>query len=502
MKKILNIAIALLFCLSCSITKAQSQADNQMKMAREALAKKEYTTARSLFLNAFNGFAASAQYEKATECAVHTSALYHRENFYKEAFDVLRSAEQQILLCEQNTNRQHPELRYLTTKERLQMYTKMRKAANAKEQLARLQDLAQASDVDSLKKDLLYTQANHYYTFGMPAQGDEAINQLIKEYKDAKQYDKVIDTYRTLIAIARRSGNAAMTSRSYEQYILWKDSVKILKAQDEINALKKECADKQSIIEDKDSSLSGRQYIIVGLCILTAILAGVLVFGAIVLMRFILLTRKQKKAIEVANEHNEMKTGFIRNISAQISPTLDKLDPSHPAVKALNGFIRHIEEMSEQELHLTDPCEKQETNIATFCDSIAKQLEGKTRDGVNLVVNAPKLTMQINAGMAGHILQHLLENAAIYTPANGKITLEYKKRGAHTHQFIVSDTGCGIAEDKRRSLFKPFAEVKDLTEGDGLGLPICALMATRMNGTLSLDESYTKGARFILELHT
>ena len=110
--------------------------------------------------------------------------------------------------------------------------------------------------------------------------------------------------------------------------------------------------------------------------------------------------------------------------------------------------------------------------------------------------------MQINAGMAGHILQHLLENAAIYTPANGKITLEYKKRGAHTHQFIVSDTGCGIAEDKRRSLFKPFAEVKDLTEGDGLGLPICALMATRMNGTLSLDESYTKGARFILELHT
>lgn len=502
MKKILNIAIALLFCLSCSITKAQSQADNQMKMAREALAKKEYTTARSLFLHAFNGFAASAQYEKATECAVHTSALYHRENFYKEAFDVLRSAEQQILLCEQNTNRPHPELRYLTTKERLQMYTKMRKVANAKEQLARLQDLAQASDVDSLKKDLLYTQANHYYTFGMPAQGDEAINQLIKEYKDAKQYDKVIDTYRTLIAIARRSGNAAMTSRSYEQYIIWKDSVKILKAQDEINALKKECADKQSIIEDKDSSLSGRQYIIVGLCILTAILAGVLVFGAIVLMRFILLTRKQKKAIEVANEHNEMKTGFIRNISAQISPTLDKLDPSHPAVKALNGFIRHIEEMSEQELHLTDPCEKQEMNIATFCDSIAKQLEGKTRDGVNLVVNAPKLTMQINAGMAGHILQHLLENAAIYTHANGKITLEYKKRGAHTHQFIVSDTGCGIAEDKRQSLFKPFAEVKDLTEGDGLGLPICALMATRMNGTLSLDESYTKGARFILELHT
>ena len=222
----------------------------------------------------------------------------------------------------------------------------------------------------------------------------------------------------------------------------------------------------------------------------------------ILLMRFILLTRKQKKAIEVANEHNEMKTGFIRNISAQISPTLNKLDVSHPAVKALNGFISHIEEMSELELHLTDPYEKQEKNIANFCEGIAKQLDGKTREGVNLVVNAPKLSMSINPEMVEHILLHLLGNAAFYTPANGKITLEYKKRGAHTHQFIVSDTGCGIAEEKRANLFKPFAEVKDLTEGDGLGLPICALIATRMNGTLSLDESYSKGARFILELHT
>lgn len=502
MKKNLIIAIALMCSIGCMVTRAQSQADNQMKMASEALAKKEYTTARSLFLHAYNGFAANAQYEQATKCAVQTAALYHRENYYKEAFDLLRGADQQILLCEQNTHRQHPELRYSTTKERLQMYTKMRKAANAKEQLTRLEELAQASDLDSLKKDLLYTQANHYYTFGMAAKGDEAVNQLIKAYKDAKQYDKVIDTYRTLIGIARRNGNAAMTSRSYEQYIIWKDSVKILKFQDEIAALKKECADKQAVIDDKDSTLSGRQYIIVALCILAAILAALLVAGAVVLMRFILLTRKQKKAIDVANEHNEMKTGFIRNISAQISPTLDKLDAGHPAVKALNGFIRHIEEMSEQELHLTEPCEKQEKNISTFCDSISRQLEGRMREGVNLVVNAPKLSMPINPDMVEHILLHLLENAAFHTPANGKITLEYKKRGAHTHQFIVSDTGCGIAEDRRVSLFKPFAEVKDLTEGDGLGLPICALMATRMNGTLSLDETYTKGARFILELHT
>ena len=43
-------------------------------------------------------------------------------------------------------------------------------------------------------------------------------------------------------------------------------------------------------------------------------------------------------------------------------------------------------------------------------------------------------------------------------------------------------------------------EIKDLTDGDGLGLPICSLIASKMNGTLSIDPEYKKGSRFILVL--
>ena len=100
-----------------------------------------------------------------------------------------------------------------------------------------------------------------------------------------------------------------------------------------------------------------------------------------------------------------------------------------------------------------------------------------------------------------HILQHLLKNAAEYTPADGKITLDFKKRGPHTYQFLVSDTGQGIAEEKREDIFKPFLEIRDLTTGDGLGLPICKQMALKMNGDLDIDPQFTKGTRFVLELH-
>ena len=502
MKRILFIVISIVLGCYGSTVKAQGNADALMRQAQDFLANKEYVKARSTFFHAFNAFVAAGQSEKATFCGTKVASLYYRENYYKEAFDILRAADQAIIAAEQKSHSQHPELRYATTKERLQMYIRRRKAPSAAEQLSRLDAYASAAANDSLNKDLLYTKASHYYTFGQIAQGDEAINKLIEGYREAKQYDKVIDCYKTLIGIARRSGNAAMTSRTYEQYIMWKDSVRVLKGKDELAALKKECAEKQATIDEKDSSLSTRQYIIAGLCVLSVILAAALVLGAVVLVRFIVLTRKQKKAIEVANEHNELKNGFIRNISEQMSPTLDKLDASLPAVGALKGFIGNIQKLSELEAELSEPCEMEERNIASLCDGIAKKMEGKTKAGVTLTVNAPRLSMKVNPQMLEHILLHLLNNAAIYTPEGGKITLDYKKRGAHTHQFIVTDSGCGIDPEKRDNLFKPFTEVRDLTKGDGLGLPICALMATRMNGALTLDPNHTKSARFILELHT
>jgi len=50
-------------------------------------------------------------------------------------------------------------------------------------------------------------------------------------------------------------------------------------------------------------------------------------------------------------------------------------------------------------------------------------------------------------------------------------------------------------------VFKPFLEIHDLTTGDGLGLPICKQMALKMNGDLDIDPQFTRGTRFILDLH-
>lgn len=500
MKRIITILLAAFFCL-CTQTYAQSRADELMKQAQESLAKKEYIKARYLFLQAYNSFASQEEYTQAVECGVNASALYHRENYYKEAFELLRGAEQLVGTGEQKLKKKLPDLRFRINKERLQMYINTKNSARAKEQLNKLEETAKAAGNDSLSNDFLYTQADYYYTFGMNSQGDTAFKKLIEQYKQQKNYAKVDECYKTLISIARKANNAGLVARTYDKYIIWTDSVKALTAQDELNIVKKKYDESLATIQEKDDSLSAKQYIIIGLCILAAVLAAALAIGAVILLRFIMLTRKQKKAISIANEHNELKTEFIQNISSQMEPTLDTLDPKLPGVQALRAFSGHIQELSELENSLSEPYEVQEKNISTFCESVMDKVRGKVQEDVTLTVNAPKLNVKINPEHLERILLHLLENAAEYTPAGGKIWLDFKKRGAHTHQFIISDTGCGIPEEQREDIFKPFTEVKDLTKGDGLGLPICSLIAAKMNGSLTLDGSYTKGARFVLELH-
>lgn len=488
-------------CHLCLTAGAQERGNDFEKQARASLSQKDYIRARYLFLQAYNAFAANEQYAQATECGVQAAALYHRENYYNEAFDLLYSVERTIIGGEQKTGKEMPALRYPVTRERLRMYIKLRKTASAKEQLSKLEGWAKAAKVDSLSTNLLYTQANYYYTFGMNAQGDQAFKHLVEQYAQQADYDKAEACYQELIGMSRRSGNTSMMARAYSNYMAWHDSIANIKAQQAYNALKTQYDSSLQTIGEKDDALAARRYTIVGLCILAAILAGALVLGGIVLLRFIALNRKQQKSIRTLNEHLALKTQFISHISAQMQPTLDTLDANLPAVQALQAFTAHIEELSALEDTLGEPYELEETNVATFCERVADEVRSQVQEDVTLTVNAPKLNVRINAEHVSKVLRHLLLNAAKHTPAEGKIWLDFKKRGAHTHQFVVTDTGCGIAEDSRANLFKPFNAVRDLTQGDGLGLPICSLEATKMNGSLTLDPSYNKGARFILELH-
>jgi signal transduction histidine kinase len=491
--------LSLLLCTA--FANAQEVQKSSLQQTAEAEDEKgNIAGARFNYIRAFEDYANKGQMKQAVECGVKATSLYYKkENFYKEAFDLLRRIDQNIIAAKLSPSNEAA-LHYLTTKERMQMYMKLHRGESAKEQLNIMEAQAATASDESVTNDLLYNKAIYYYSFGINERGNAVFKEMAAKLTAQKEYDKVDEVYQTLIANGRRSNNANLVAQSYTSYIAWKDSVSAVKTAQEIDSLKQQIADNESVIAEKDSQLTTRWVTIVSLGILAAVLAAVLIFGGIVLLRYIVLTRKQKKTIKLANENNALKAKFISNISAQLDPTLKKLDSRLPEVKALQDFSRHIQTLSELENSASDDASQEDVLISTFCENLMDEIRDKVKKNVTLKVNAPKMSASMNKEYVTHILRHLLANAAEYTPEGGHISLEHKKRGAHKTQFLVSDTGCGIPEEKREDVFKPFREIKDLTTGDGLGLPICKQMALKMNGDLDIDPEYTKGTRFVLDL--
>ena len=495
-KNFLIVFVNLLLC--CTVAVAEEPAKSDLQQRAEAVNVKEnIAQARSLYIRAFEDYAAKGQMQQAVECGTKGAALYYKENFYKEAFDLLRRIDASI---NNAPNADKSALQYYTTKERLQMYMKLRKVASAQEQLAIMDREAATTKDERVKDDLLYTKAIYYYTFGMNEKGNAVFGEMTSKLTASKAYDKVDDAYQTLISNGRRSGNSNMVAQAYSSYIAWKDSVSELKRADEVGALKQQIEAGEATIAERDSSLKSRAAVITGLGVLSAILAAALVLAILVLLRFIVLTRKQKRAIRLANENNALKAQFISNISAQLEPTLHKLNSNQPEVRALLDFSNHIQTLSQLERSADDVPQAEDTQIPQFCEEVAAAVKPQIKQGVHLKVDAPHMSAPLCRDYVRHILQHLLGNAADFTPEGGNITLEFKKRGPHKLQFLVSNTGSTIPEEKREDVFKPFLEIHDLTQGDGLGLPICRQMALRMNGDLNIDPQFTRGTRFVLDL--
>lgn len=512
--KIKFLLLTLMLCC-CTFMQSQNSTNQIMANAQNCLEQKDYTKARYLFIQAFRSLAQNGDYKQAIEAGTQATYLYYRENYYQEAFALCRDMTQVILNEEQKLQKSLFEERFKVTKERLEMYIRLKNVGQAQLQLNTLDKLSNQANNENLSNEFLYTQTSYYYTFGQNANGDAAFQKLITQYKEKKEYEKVNDCYKNLISIARKANNASLMERTYEKFIVWTDSVKALTAQDKLGALQKKYDASLQTIQEKDDKLSVKQYTIVGLITVVVIMIAGLLFLGFLLLRFILLNRKLKKVIETTNEHNEQQARFIQNIAAQMEPTLEALNSSASELQtaapkqassiisrigALKDFAVHIQELSSLENSLMEPYEIAPFNIGKFSQKITEKIQNEIQPGVELLTDVPQSEVKTNAEHLEEVLLHLLKNAATYTK-EGHIRLEFKRKGAHLCQFVITDNGCGIPLEQRENIFKPFNETKDLATGDGLGLPICALKATKLNGSLSIDKDYKKGSRFILVLH-
>lgn len=497
MNKHLYIIVA--FLLSATSMMAASRGDGLLEQGKANYAKKEYTPARYYFKEALNAFVSEKNPQKAVEAGVAAAQLFHRENYYKEAFEMLARADAAVAEQVAEGNPVNG-LYYDTARERLAMYINLKNSGKARETLDRM--ASYAGQDPSRAADLLYNEAAFSYAFGNNRAGEDAINKLVSVYEKEPNYEKADSSFRTLIDRATASKNARLLNQTYARYNHWTDSMKMLRTQERLDKAAGEVAERDAEIEELNHTIGVKNALMVTLGVIIAILVGAVVILIIILIRYMVKCRSLRQNLNTALDHTRLKDAFIHNILSQMQPTIETLPADHPAVGALKKFASDVQSLSDLEASVKNLYETEDVNVLQFCETLADEVRPRLAEGATLSVIAPKMNARLNAEETASVLRHILINAAINTPADGKITLEFKKRGPRSAQFIITDTGCGISEDRRESIFRPFSKVRDLTRGNGLGLPIAAIKARKLNGSLTLDRNYTKGAKFILDIRS
>ena len=103
-------------------------------------------------------------------------------------------------------------------------------------------------------------------------------------------------------------------------------------------------------------------------------------------------------------------------------------------------------------------------------------------------------------GRLRQVLTNLIGNAIKFTE-HGEIVVSARVRGQATDEydleFSVTDTGIGIAAEKHRLIFEPFAQADGSTTrrygGTGLGLTISSRIVALMGGAIAIESEVGKG---------
>ena len=101
------------------------------------------------------------------------------------------------------------------------------------------------------------------------------------------------------------------------------------------------------------------------------------------------------------------------------------------------------------------------------------------------------------------IVLNLLSNAVKFTPEGGTVEARCAATAGRA-LVVIEDTGPGIPDDQRETIFEPFVQLgRSLTsrdEGTGLGLAISRDLARAMSGELTVVSDVGRGSTFTLSL--
>ena len=187
---------------------------------------------------------------------------------------------------------------------------------------------------------------------------------------------------------------------------------------------------------------------------------------------------------------NDQQKDFARKI-------LESVEQMGNLVDILLDLGR-IEAGAGLNLENIDPAAMVREVVATYQPQAANKnvtLEAEVEEGMAGV--------DVDATLLRQAVANLVDNAIKYTPPKGKVTVR-ARQAKGMQQFIVEDTGLGVAPADQPRLFEKFfrapAGEARREKGSGLGLAIVKSIAEQHGGRVSLESRLGAGSVFTMEV--
>lgn len=238
-------------------------------------------------------------------------------------------------------------------------------------------------------------------------------------------------------------------------------------------------------------------------------------------------TKELIKAVSEANKASKAKSQFLANMSHEIRTPLNGIiGLTELLIKEKSNKERNDKEDTAEQLSIIQSSAKnlllilndildyskieagalkldiRPVNIISLFDDIAAVFRSSSiKNGV--IFNYSKTTelpsyLKVDSLRLTQITNNLLSNAAKFTES-GSISLMV---GYLEDNLVITvkDTGIGISEQQKLTLFSEFTQADVSTTrkygGTGLGLTICKRLAEKMNGHILLDSEEMQGSIF------
>jgi two-component system sensor histidine kinase KdpD len=131
---------------------------------------------------------------------------------------------------------------------------------------------------------------------------------------------------------------------------------------------------------------------------------------------------------------------------------------------------------------------------------VSRVEQNGAKQRIHISINPDIPLFKLDKGMLEQVIENLLNNATLYTPAGSEI---YISASCHADvlELIIDDNGGGFPEDEIALVFDKFYRLKNSKAGGtGLGLSIARGFTEALGGSISLQNKHEGGARFTIEI--